>query len=485
MPTRGHERVRHWLMTWSIRLFFSPQGTSPLPTHALVPALALFRSIFVLSTLIQATAMDRRPFRQVPMSPGALSPDAQMPGTPSTYFAAAAAPTAHPLPAYVPPINTQVNYEMPRAQSSASTAASSAVSGSSMLSVETGSTNITHPSCASSFERLSSRQAEQSYQSGSTLDRPDPFPLQASASPASRFRRSDPGQEHNGLSVAESSRSVQGLGHGFAARRQTLPGETAAAFGKARPFSLSQPPRSRNNPLRSSPGRAVWGREGLPSRLPEDSTDSPLAPASYQGFVRPGPHSVRHPAPEGHLTHRPPPSATPQGGFARPMPPQSLAPPPGVGPHAFGNVLTPMPQHRGPLPNVSPPMNALPNPLASSLARDALLTYAHKLYENPAPGARPPLGLSSRPLASTEPTESAPTNPAQTYNAELLPLLLSLRSLHPTHIPTALLLACVQYAIQDFEGSLRTNHEILEMDPNFVSVPLVGSSLEPTHICAH
>lgn len=461
-------RVRHWFMTWGRAI-----SSSNLPPRTICPdRTGLHPPRPTQPSPTRRHPMDHIPFRQVPMSPGALSSDAQMPGTPSTYFAAVTTPTAVPLHAYVPPIHTQVNQELPRAQSAASTTTSSAASEQSVLSIETTSTNITHPSSISSLDKVSSRQFDHFQPSDAPLDRPGPFPIQAGPPSVSRFRQSDPGQENR---VAESSRAAQGFGQGFVTRRSTLPNETTVAFGKARPFSLGQPPRGhRNNPLRGSPGRTVWGREGLPARVPDDGATSPtvpnVSPASYQNFLRPGPHQIRQLAPESHLAHRAPLNVTPQGGFVRPMPPQVLAPPPGVGQHMFGSALTPASQHIVSLPNPSPRLGpTLPNPLASSLARDALLTYAHKLYDNPAPGARAPLGLSPRPLAGIEPTEPNLVNPIQTYNGELLPLLLSLRSLHPTHIPTALLLACVQYAIQDYEGSLRTNHEILEMDPGFVS----------------
>ncbi|KAH7345131.1 glycosyl transferase family 41-domain-containing protein [Rhizoctonia solani] len=107
------------------------------------------------------------------------------------------------------------------------------------------------------------------------------------------------------------------------------------------------------------------------------------------------------------------------------------------------------------------------NPLSSLLTRDAMLAHALKLYENTGARNRPPLGLTARPL-DPKTNEQDPIDLMQIYSAELLPLLTSLRALHPMHLPTALLLACVQYALNDYEGSLRTNHEILALDSNFV-----------------
>lgn len=142
-----------------------------------------------------------------------------------------------------------------------------------------------------------------------------------------------------------------------------------------------------------------------------------------------------------------------------------------VGPGTLGGGTRSMTQEHGVVAPghraevVSTPLN----PLNSSLTRDALLAHAHKLYENPAPNARAPSGLTARPL-QPEPETNVPgsTDPMQIYTAELLPLLNTLRALHPNHIPTALLLSCVQYAIRDYEGSLRTSHEILALNPNFV-----------------
>ncbi|KAG9128319.1 hypothetical protein FRC07_000827 [Ceratobasidium sp. 392] len=402
--------------------------------------------------------MSRIPFRQVPASPGALSPDAYMPGSPSTYFAATTTPTAQPLPAHVSPVSIQPGHELHRAPSPSSTIASSAVSDPSIPSVRTSSTSLTHLSSFSSIRP--SPQVELSKGIDFNNIRPDPLPLQASSPSATRFRQSDPGQEPR--------ETAQGLGHGFVARRQTLPSETAVAFGKSRPFQLSQPPRGHRNPLRGSTSRTVWGREGLPTR-PSDLR-SPLASSSITASnISPNLH---HGPPRNTLNLAKLPSAPDEGRPAQRLAHAApLAPPQALGPQSFRGVLAPSSHAQELLlSNLhSTPVSTTPNPLASTLARDALLTYAHNLYDSPAPGHRAPLGLSSRPLALALPSiQPVPMDPVQTYNAELLPLLLSLRALHPTHIPTALLLSCVQYAIQDYEGSLTTSNEILRMEPNFV-----------------
>ncbi|QRW05064.1 glycosyltransferase family 41 protein [Ceratobasidium sp. AG-Ba] len=397
--------------------------------------------------------MSRIPSRQVPASPGALSPDARMLGSPSIYFPATTTPTAQPLPARVSPISMQSDHELSRAPSSSSTATSSAVSESSIASIKTSSTSYTNLSSFSSVGKRSP-QAEFPASLGIEDNRPGPLPVQGASLSTTRFRQSDPGQEVR--------QPAQGLGRGLVARRQTLPSETAFAFGKSRPFQLSQPPRGHRNPLRGLASRTVWGREGLPAR-PSDPrgglSSSPITASNV-------PHSSHHNSLEGHGYPGQPPSTLVHG-HSGPL--GALAPPRGLGPQPFVGALAPVSYGQELLhPSLPPVAPTMPNPLASSLARDALLTYAHNLYENPGPGTRPPLGLSSKPLSAIPPVQPTSTNPAQTYNTELLPLLISLRTLHPTHIPTALLLSCVQYALQDYEASLRTSNEILSMDPHSV-----------------
>jgi protein O-GlcNAc transferase len=101
-------------------------------------------------------------------------------------------------------------------------------------------------------------------------------------------------------------------------------------------------------------------------------------------------------------------------------------------------------------------------PFASSLARDALLTYAYRLYETP---DHPPTGLSHLPLFHSMDSAS----PQDVYRSQLIPLLVTLRSLHPNHLPTLLLLGCVHHAIGEYQSCLEINRHILSIDPNFVS----------------
>ncbi|KAJ1311577.1 hypothetical protein OPQ81_010060 [Rhizoctonia solani] len=162
-------------------------------------------------------------------------------------------------------------------------------------------------------------------------------------------------------------------------------------------------------------------------------------------------HSTYQPTPDLHVAPRVPPAT------GHPVSLRSVAWPPEPGGSSMPIAPNPaVPPMRGPL-----------NPLNSSMTRDAMLAHALKLYENPGSGNRPPLGLTARPLDPGT-SEQESVDSMQIYSMELLPLLTSLRTQHPTHLPTALLLACVQYALNDYEGSLRTNHEILALDPNFV-----------------
>ncbi|EJD47765.1 protein prenylyltransferase [Auricularia subglabra TFB-10046 SS5] len=105
------------------------------------------------------------------------------------------------------------------------------------------------------------------------------------------------------------------------------------------------------------------------------------------------------------------------------------------------------------------------NPMSSPTARDSLLTYAHRLYLSPA--TAPPRGLSPIPLEHTSPPLPEPHTPAHVYTTQLVPLLTGLRALHPQHLPTLLLYGCVLYAMEDYQGSLAINKEILSMDPNY------------------
>jgi protein O-GlcNAc transferase len=105
------------------------------------------------------------------------------------------------------------------------------------------------------------------------------------------------------------------------------------------------------------------------------------------------------------------------------------------------------------------------NSLAYSLNRDALLAYAYHLYDRP--GTSFP-GMTSIPL--TNPILTL-TNPTQIYKLRLLPLLITLRSLHPHDLSVLLLMSCTQYALGDFNASIQTSHDILGINPNFVRFP--------------
>ncbi|EIN13738.1 hypothetical protein PUNSTDRAFT_140213 [Punctularia strigosozonata HHB-11173 SS5] len=107
-------------------------------------------------------------------------------------------------------------------------------------------------------------------------------------------------------------------------------------------------------------------------------------------------------------------------------------------------------------------MLAVPTfPFGNSVARDAMLTYAYRLYETP---EHPPPGLSHFPMFNPSPASS----PKDVYQAQLIPLLANLRSLHPNHLPTLLLLGCVYHAVGEYQSCLDINQQILDIDPNFV-----------------
>ncbi|KAI5124687.1 hypothetical protein M0805_004295 [Coniferiporia weirii] len=109
------------------------------------------------------------------------------------------------------------------------------------------------------------------------------------------------------------------------------------------------------------------------------------------------------------------------------------------------------------------------NPVASSLARDALLVYAHRLFNSP-----------------LQPVDPAPAIPVvdpksaeHPYTTHLLPLLLELRTLHPRHLPTLLLLGCVYHAIGEYSASISQNEEILRIDGAYVeAMSNLGTTLK-------
>ncbi|GAA6022980.1 hypothetical protein JCM10207_007738 [Rhodosporidiobolus poonsookiae] len=86
--------------------------------------------------------------------------------------------------------------------------------------------------------------------------------------------------------------------------------------------------------------------------------------------------------------------------------------------------------------------------LASPQKRDYLLTYAHTLYAK------------------------------QPQSDELLPLLHTIESMHPDHLPTLLLISCVYYTRGELESSLYYNKRLLEFDPSYVeAMSNIGTTL--------
>ncbi|GAA6060386.1 hypothetical protein JCM10212_004639 [Sporobolomyces blumeae] len=113
------------------------------------------------------------------------------------------------------------------------------------------------------------------------------------------------------------------------------------------------------------------------------------------------------------------------------------------------------------LPASKPPAPLSPSTSAASLAdptllasvsspqkRDYLLSYAHTLY-------------------SSDPASK-----------ELLPLLHTIESIHPDHLPTLLLISCVYYTRGQLESSLYYNKRLLAYDPNYVeAMSNIGTTL--------
>ncbi|GAA5831870.1 hypothetical protein JCM11251_003916 [Rhodosporidiobolus azoricus] len=92
-----------------------------------------------------------------------------------------------------------------------------------------------------------------------------------------------------------------------------------------------------------------------------------------------------------------------------------------------------------------------PSVLASVAAphkRDYLLSYAHAMY------AKDP------------------------HSDDLLPLLHTLESMHPDHLPTLLLISCVYYTRGELESSLYYNKRLLGFDPTYVeAMSNIGTTL--------
>lgn len=102
--------------------------------------------------------------------------------------------------------------------------------------------------------------------------------------------------------------------------------------------------------------------------------------------------------------------------------------------------------------------------LGTPIARDALLAYAHRLYNNP---TNPhPAGMTA---ITHQPEPEAGSTP-HIYHRQLLSLLDSIRSQHPHHLPTLLLLSCVYFSIGDYDACLNVCSEMLRVDPNYVRI---------------
>ena len=119
------------------------------------------------------------------------------------------------------------------------------------------------------------------------------------------------------------------------------------------------------------------------------------------------------------------------------------------------NVAPPSPLR--PSPSLSQP-----NPLASTVGRDAIMTYAYRLYQDV--GAK---SSGSRYTLSPVPVFDTVQN-VTSSTSQLVSLLSTLRSLHPRYLPVLLLLSSVHFTQGDYVASLRLNQEILQMDPQYV-----------------
>lgn len=97
------------------------------------------------------------------------------------------------------------------------------------------------------------------------------------------------------------------------------------------------------------------------------------------------------------------------------------------------------------------------------------MAYAYQLYHSHQP---PNAGLTAVPLINTLPLLLAPD---QIYRRRLLPLLGTLRSLHPKDLPILLLLACTYHALGEYDTTLSLSQEMLAIDPDCVMDSLIVS----------
>ncbi|GAA5938259.1 hypothetical protein JCM1841_006809 [Sporobolomyces salmonicolor] len=143
---------------------------------------------------------------------------------------------------------------------------------------------------------------------------------------------------------------------------------------------------------------------------------------------------------------------------------QTRAPPPAAPPTSQPAPSTNQADHPLPLSHnrTDTPSSALPPTSASTTLsdptllasvaspqkRDYLLSYAHTLYAKD-PGS-----------------------------SELLPLLHTIESIHPDHLPTLLLISCVYYTRGELESSLYYNKKLLAFDPSYVeAMSNIGTTL--------
>ena len=101
--------------------------------------------------------------------------------------------------------------------------------------------------------------------------------------------------------------------------------------------------------------------------------------------------------------------------------------------------------------------------VSSPELRDQMLQYAHGLYST---GSTTETIQTSEGEAAGggEGASQTQTKTKVKLHPTLLPLLHTLRDLHPKHKPTLLLLSCAYYSAGDLAASLMYNNEILKLD---------------------
>lgn len=100
-------------------------------------------------------------------------------------------------------------------------------------------------------------------------------------------------------------------------------------------------------------------------------------------------------------------------------------------------------------------------PIDSEVVLDQLLRFAHHLYQT---GSRVGKSANGKTITRLHPT--------------LLALLHTLHAMHPTHLPTLLLLSCAYYSEGSFAASLFWNDRILSINPGYVeAMSNIGTTL--------